>query len=114
MAPTEAILGSAGDNVDLWDVAGRKIIVHRLTALDKLRLLKAAGPTLSENQAWLGMAWLACAVLSIDDVPVPFPSSEHHIEATVARLGDHGIDAVADYFARQDEAAMDLVQTAGN
>lgn len=35
------------------------------------------------------------SVTAIDDIPVPPPSTEAHIEALVARLGDHGLSAIA-------------------
>ena len=55
---------------------------------------KAAGPALSQNQMWLGMAVVACSVTAVDDVPVPYPTNEAQIEALVARLEDAGIAAV--------------------
>lgn len=77
------------------DAAGRKLGLRRLSALDKLRLLKAAGPGLAQNEPWLGMAMLAASVAEIDGVPVPLPGNEAQIEAAVGRLGDDGIAAVA-------------------
>lgn len=77
------------------DDEGRTIVLRRLTALDKLRLFKAAGPVLSQNQHWLGMATLAVSVDSIDDLPIPAPTTEAQIESLVSRLGDAGIAAVA-------------------
>jgi hypothetical protein len=77
------------------DAAGRTLHLRRLNALDKLRLFKAAGPELAQNQPWLGMAMLACSVAAIDDVPLPLPANEALIEAAVRRLGDDGITAVA-------------------
>ena len=50
---------------------------------------------LAHNQPWLGLAILAASVTAIDGVPVPLPSTEAHIEAMVARLGDHGLSAIA-------------------
>ena len=44
------------------DSDGRRLTLRRLTALDRLRLFKAAGPVLAQNQPWLGMALLACSV----------------------------------------------------
>ena len=76
------------------DAQGRRLSLRRLGALDKLRLFKAAGPVLAQNQPWLGMAVLACSVTAIDDVPVPAPVTEAQIEALVSRLGDDGIAAV--------------------
>jgi len=94
---------------------GVRLTLRRLNALDKLRLFKAAGPLLSHNEPWLGMALLASSVVAIDEVPVPLPTTENQIEAMVARLGDTGIAAVA--AALQPPAASqpaDLAASAGN
>jgi len=81
--------------MSISDTQGRRLELRSLTALDKLRLFKAAGPALSRNEPWLGMALLACTVSAIDDVPVPMPADERGIEALVARLGDAGLAAIA-------------------
>jgi hypothetical protein len=76
------------------DQTGRNLVVRRPTALDTLRLFKAAGPTLAQNEPWLAIAGLASSVVSIDGVPVPTPTTEGQIEEMVRRLGEHGLDAV--------------------
>ena len=95
MTPTESVLAAANERLTAIASDGRVVVVRQLTALDKLRLLKAAGPALAENQAWLGVAMLAASVAEIDGVPVPRPVSEQQIEALVGRLGDVGLDAAA-------------------
>ena len=77
------------------DKRGRTLVVSRPTALDTLRLFKAAGGSLAQNEAWLAMAGLACAVREIDGVPIPMPANEVQIEALVSKLGDAGLSAVA-------------------
>jgi hypothetical protein len=112
---SEITLTSAADGLTLTASDGRRLTLRRLTALDKLRLFKAAGPALSQNQPWLGMAMLASSVTAIDDVPIPPPTNEPQIEAMVSRLGDSGIAAVAEAFQHLGEAAgADLVVNAGN
>ncbi|MGH3635603.1 MAG: hypothetical protein ACRDTS_16260 [Mycobacterium sp.] len=98
------IVAAADTAPVVTDAEGRRIALRRLSALDKLRLFKAAGPVLAQNQPWLGMAVLACSVTAIDDVPVPASATEQQIEAMVARLGDTGINAIA--------AALDAESTA--
>ena len=93
--PSARLVAAAQAAPEAVDRQGRRLALRRLTALDKLRLFKAAGPVLAQNQPWLGMAVLACSVCAIDDVPVPAPGSEGQIEALVQRLGDDGIAAVA-------------------
>lgn len=110
--PTSRHLSALRHSQTIEDADGRVINLRQLTALDKLRLFKAAGPVLSQNHLWLGMATLACSVTSIDDVPVPAPATEGQIEALVARLGDIGINAIAEALA--PESASDLEHHAGN
>jgi hypothetical protein len=110
--PTLRHLAAAQQSQTIQDSAGRKLAIRRLTALDRLRLFKAAGPTLAQNHLWLGMATLACSTSSIDDVPVPPPANEAQIEALVARLGDPGLAAIAQALTPQHQA--DQVTQAGN
>ena len=95
MTPSASVLLATSERLSVTDQTGRSIVARRLTALDKLRLLKAAGPALAENQAWLGVAMLAASATEIDGVPVPIPATEQQIEALVGRLGDAGLDAIA-------------------
>jgi hypothetical protein len=78
--PTARIVATANAIVEVTDADGRRLALRRLTALDKLRLFKAAGPQLAHNAPWLGMAMLAYSVAAIDDVPVPAPVTEAQIE----------------------------------
>ena len=93
--PSTRLIAAAQSAPEAVDARGRRLTLRRLTALDTLRLFKAAGPQLAHNQPWLGMALLAASVAAIDEVPLPPPASEGQIEALVSRLGDDGIDAVA-------------------
>lgn len=113
MTPSETIVAAAAPTVT--DAQGRRIVLRRLNALDKLRLFKAAGPVLAQNQPWLGMAVLACSVAAIDDVPVPAPVTEAQIEATIVRLGDAGIEAIAAALSEEPPAeGTEAIATAGN
>lgn len=110
--PTQSHLRSLLITRLIQDTDGRTLTIRSLTALDKLRLFKAAGPTLSQNHLWLGMATLATSVTAIDDVPVPPPTSEAQIESLVSRLGDSGIAAIAKALA--PDASIDAAHHAGN
>ena len=113
--PSAQIVASAGQPNVISDANGRRLTLRRMNALDKLRLFKAAGATLSQNEPWLGMALLACSVLAIDDVPVPVPANEQQIEALVARLGDAGIAAAAAALTgRETPEPQAMVASAGN
>ncbi len=93
--PSARLVAEAEQKVVIRDGRGRELVLRRLNALEKLRLFKAAGPKLAENEPWLGMAALACSVAAIDGVPVPLPAGEGQIESLVERLGDDGLEAVA-------------------
>jgi hypothetical protein len=114
MSPSHLIVSSASA---VWTIecAGHRISLRRLNALDKLRLLKAAGPDLAQNEPWLGVAMLASSVTAIDDIPVPYPANERQIEAIVSQLGDEGLAAVAESLgAEQEGTAAGAVANAGN
>jgi hypothetical protein len=111
-SPATRLVAAAQAAPTITDAQGRMLTLRRLTALDKLRLFKAAGPTLAHNQLWLGMATLACSVIAIDDVPVPAPAGEAQIEALVARLGNDGLDAIAEALAPSE--SLDMAHHAGN
>ncbi len=112
--PSARLIAAAQAEASVTDAHGRVLRLRRLTALDKLRLFKAAGPALSQNQSWLGIAALAFSVASIDDVPVPTPGSEQQIEVLVGRLGDAGIAAVGEAMAETRPSAAEVAATAGN
>ena len=95
MTPSAAILTAASACQTVVDANGRKLTIRNLTALDRLRLFKAAGPVLAQNQPWLGMAIIASSVVAIDDVPIPPPVTEMQIEALIGRLEDPGVAAIA-------------------
>lgn len=113
-SPSARILASAEAARSVTDVQGRQIELRRLTALDKLRLFKAVGPALAENQPYLGYAVLACSVTAIDGVPVPTPVNEAQIESMVARLGDSGLAAIGEALRPEPGLDAQAVATAGN
>jgi len=95
MTPSERIVAAAAAEVEVTDALGRRLRVRRPGALDRLRLFKAAGPVLAQNERWLGLAMLAFCVSEIDGTPVPQPAGEAMLERVVERLGDAGTAAVA-------------------
>jgi hypothetical protein len=113
MSPSQAIIREAAKTFTTNDKAGRQLVLRRLTALDTLRLFKAAGPVLSQNEPWLSMAGLAYSVMEIDGVPVPSPTTEPQIEGLIDRLGDDGLAAVADMMKDVQESP-DIRPNLGN
>ena len=103
--PSQDFLRSASGEKTVTDVTGRTITIRRPTSLDRLRLFKAVGTSLANNDRYLGLAMLAFSVTAVDGVPVPQPSNEQQIEAVISRLGDNAIAAIA--------AALDPGDTEG-
>ena len=110
--PTASILDACGA-VEAIDADGRKLKVRPPNALDKLRLFKAIGPELAHNPLYLGMAVSACAVIEIDEVPVPPPSNQHQIELLIGRLGNAGLDAARAIVGREP-TETEVREEAGN
>lgn len=96
----------------VMDKAGRRIQLRRIGVLEQLRLFKALGPQLSVNVPYMHGALIAAAVSMIDDVPLPFPTSEAGLEAALERIGLDAMPVIAQAMApRSDD---DLVAEAGN
>ena len=94
------------------DKKGRSIELRRLGVIEQLRLFKILGAELSENRAYVGLARVAAAVAAVEGVPVPFPVCEAGIEATLERLGEEGVEAVAAAIA--GPAIEQVLAEAGN
>ena len=95
MSPSKTIVSESNRTRTVIDGRGRRLTIKHLTALDTLRLFKAAGAVLAQNEPWLTMAGLAFSALEIDSVPVPAPATESQIEGLIDRLGDDGLSAIA-------------------
>jgi hypothetical protein len=108
MTPSQVIVSESARVFSIVDTKGRRLSVRRLTALDTLRLFKAAGPILAQNESWLAMAGLAFAIMEIDGVPVPTPATEAQIEGLIDRLGDEGLAAIASTI--EDESPVSETQ----
>lgn len=110
MTPTQSFVAAANHSWDVTDANGRTLTIHRLTALDRLRLFKSVPRHLTYNERYLGQASLAFAVTAIDGVPVPQPTNDPQIESAIERLGNDGIDAIGAALLAEEPAAA----TAGN
>ncbi len=111
--PSEMIFDECG-LVDRIDATGRKLHVRKPNVLDRLRLFKAVGPDMAQNEPYLGLALTACAVKFIDDVPVPHPTNEQQIENLIARLGDAGMNAAGTVVAVRGPSHAEVREEAGN
>lgn len=108
MTPSERIISDAVKPIFSEDTRGRRLTLRPLTALDTLRLFKAAGPLLAQNEPWLSMASLTLSVTEIDGVPVPTPVTESQIENLIVRLGEDGLAAIAAAFEPKAVAVPSL------
>ncbi len=113
MNPSQTIIREAVKVSTVVDSKGRRLTVRRLTALDTLRLFKAAGPVLAQNEPWLSMAGVAFSALEIDGIPVPAPTTESQIESLIDRLGDEGLAAIADTI-KDEQEMLDRKPDVGN
>lgn len=108
--PTARIVATAQAPITVIDAHGRKLAVRRLDAVGKLRLFKALGSALAQNEPYLGMALLASSVSSIDDVPCPAAVNEALIENAVRQLGEAGLSAVAQALRPEDPLDLDAAK----
>jgi hypothetical protein len=108
--PSATIVNAAQEALTATDVQGRRLTLRRLDALGKLKLFKALGPALAQNEPYLGMALLAASVAKIDDVPCPSLVSEALIESMVQRLGDVGLAAVAQALRSDETLDSDMAK----
>ena len=106
MTPSQTFITAAHQTFEVIDANGRTLTIRRPTTLDRLRLFKAVGPSLSTNERYLGLAMLAFTVTAIDGVPVPQPANEPQIETLLARLGDEAIDAIGASLDPQDREGL--------
>jgi hypothetical protein len=99
--PTERVVEAAKRANVVTDSAGRELTIRKLDSLDKFRLFKALGPADANNQPVLGYAMLAASVTAVNGVLLPPMLTSRQIEATISQLGDHGIEAAAEFLQRE-------------
>ncbi|QEH36504.1 hypothetical protein OJF2_50880 [Aquisphaera giovannonii] len=103
--PSESIVKAANKPILVTDTLGRSLGVRKMLLLDRMRMFEVIGPENSKNEAYVGYSALAFSVVSIDGDPVARPANKIQLEALVQRLGDEGIEAVAEHFASEAAAA---------
>ena len=92
--PAEGIVKAARKQMEVTDALGRKIVLRRLSPLDRMRLAKCVKPENSKNEGYMLYAMIAFSVTSIDDEDAVPPQNELHLEAMIQRLDDAGFEAV--------------------
>lgn len=102
---------SAPEPITVTDKRGRRLTMRKIDSLGRLRLFEAAGPALSENNPYMGMAVTAACITNIDGIPVPFPTTKPMLEATVERVGDEGrMEALKAFFTEKPDATADAIK----
>jgi hypothetical protein len=104
--PSGTIIANSYQTFEVVDTLGRRLTIRRINALDRLRLLKAAGPELSQNDSWLNMAALAVSVVEVNGIPRSTPTSERQVEAIVVELGDSGLQRIAEALTENDNGTF--------
>ncbi|NHN85892.1 hypothetical protein GOB93_14750 [Acetobacter musti] len=99
--------------VDVPD--GRKLAVKEVTPSGLMSIMEACGRFVP-SEGWMRYAMLACSVQSIDDIPVPKPTSKAAIEHLADKLGNAGIVALSEHFypGTPDEEAGNETDAAKN
>ena len=87
ITPTRLIVSDLNRTFEIHDNLGRSLKVRRINALDRLRLLKAAGPDLSQNDAWLNMAALVMSLMEINGAPGPLRLTSVRSKPLLLNLG---------------------------
>lgn len=82
------------DDGRIVDGAGRKLKLRELSMLQELDLMALAGDSRVMNRAWWTYISNAARVDMIDDITVPFPTSDQEMRVMAARVGREGIAAV--------------------
>lgn len=93
-SPSEKVVASAAQSVDVVDSLGRRILVKRPLLSEQLDLMVIVGPEASKNDMYMAMMNVLLHVQSIDDDPVLPLTSKKAIDEMVNRLGNEGVEAV--------------------
>lgn len=98
-APVSASGGDGGpfgpDEIVITDKRGRLLKLRRVGPLLRVRLFKVMGPENSRNIPLLGHYQMAISVVQIDDERLSFPTKDIQIDSLLDRLGDDGIESIA-------------------
>lgn len=105
-SPSAEIIKAAASGVTVTDATGRRIQLRKPGPLAQYRLVEAAGQS-AENRTYMSMTLPLIYVAAIDDAPIGAIQNKGHLEALIQRLGDEGIEAVANGIAEHFGANID-------
>lgn len=95
---TATIVETLADDVTT-DSTGRKLTVREPGILQESRLARLMGDSSTNIGYMMGYVTPACMVVEIDGVAQQFPVTEAEVEATIHRVGRHGITAVMQHLS---------------
>jgi hypothetical protein len=104
--PSETLLKTAEQSVEVADAQGRRIMLKRPDVLAQFRLVEALGDT-ARNAVYMNMVMPTIFVSAIDGEPVARPNSKIEIEALIKRLDEDGILAVSQGVAKHFGAQIE-------
>jgi hypothetical protein len=96
------------------DSRGRVIKIKKLSALDRMRLFKAVGAEDSENRLFMSYASAAAAVTELEGLAVTPVANQIQLSALVARLDEHGLEAVVNGLVALNPEREDVATAAKN
>lgn len=114
-APSVQIIKNANKTGTAKDARGRTFTFRRMTLLAKARLYAVAGPELSKNEQWIGLAAIAACVTQIDGDNMT-SNSLREIEFLLEIMDDDGFEAVGNAYVKAFGVAVqeDAVANAKN
>jgi hypothetical protein len=112
MTPTQEIVTTSSQVYEFTDSRGRALKMKPLSVLGQTRLLRAAGPSQSSNEAYLSIIQVAASIIEIDGVVMPFPTGETQIDAMVDRVGDEGYLAVQAFIEKRKAEMKATIEAA--
>lgn len=94
--PSQQVVRRASVERTVTAADGKVISYRPLRTLERMDLNAIAGAQNALNLAWMADASLAFSVTKIDGQPEPKPATMPQLRALILRLGDDGMDAIAD------------------
>jgi hypothetical protein len=109
------IIAAAVERPTVQDKRGRTITLRKLGPVQRTRLLKVIGPDSSRNLPLVGYYTMAVSVFAINGEEEAFPTKEMQLEGMLERLGDDGLEAVAEGWKKagwssEDEGKPDAIK----
>jgi hypothetical protein len=110
---------SADGSVTVKDALGRTLQIKKLSLLEEMDLLAAAGAERSGNARWMQYATVVCCVRKIDEDFIHRPQTSRILQSNIQQVGAEGFAAVVKALAAElpddiDALDGDALATAKN